>query len=84
MEQVGPTCREEPTNDICALRYDRHCDNLWLNVSIGQFVGSVVSFPLTALLCKYGFNGGWPSVFYIFGKQDIIFNIIKGNSQSYI
>ena len=37
-------------------------------VYVGQFVGSVISFPLTALLCVYGFDGGWPSVFYIFGR----------------
>lgn len=24
--------------------------------------------PLTGLLTKYGFDGGWPSVFYCFGK----------------
>lgn len=24
--------------------------------------------PLTGLLTKYGFDGGWASVFYVFGK----------------
>ena len=39
------------------------------NSVIGTTVGSIVSFPLTALLCEYGFAGGWPSVFYVFGKR---------------
>ena len=39
---------------------------------IGPTAGNVISFPLSALLCVYGFDGGWPSVFYIFGKTIII------------
>ena len=39
------------------------------NIFIGQYLGTVVSFPLSALLCQYGFDGGWPSVFYVFGKH---------------
>ncbi len=35
---------------------------------IGQYLGSFISFPVTALLCVYGFDGGWPSAFYIFGN----------------
>ena len=29
----------------------------------------MISFPLSAVLCVYGFDSGWPSVFYIFGIQ---------------
>ena len=34
----------------------------------GPSIGTIISFPLSAVLCQYGFDGGWPSVFYIFGK----------------
>ncbi len=43
-------------------------NKLCIIIIIGQYVGSVISFPLTALLCVYGFDGGWPSVFYCFGR----------------
>ena len=48
------------------------CNNVTLILVcflVGQYVGSVISFPLTAVLCVYGFDGGWPSVFYVFGKS---------------
>lgn len=37
-------------------------------VVAGSFVGAIISFILSGVLCEYGFDGGWPSVFYIFGK----------------
>jgi MFS family permease len=27
----------------------------------------VISYPLSGLLAEYGFSGGWPSIFYVFG-----------------
>ena len=39
---------------------------------IGCHIGSIISFTLSALLCRYGFDGGWPSVFYVFGTIGIL------------
>ncbi|XP_035827924.1 putative inorganic phosphate cotransporter [Aplysia californica] len=33
----------------------------------GHSVGGLGSNAISGLLCKYGFAGGWPSVFYVFG-----------------
>jgi ACS family sodium-dependent inorganic phosphate cotransporter-like MFS transporter 5 len=41
----------------------------------GAFVGNVISFPLTGYLCKCGFGGGWPSVFYTFGLAGVIWYV---------
>lgn len=36
--------------------------------TVGCPVGTILTMPLTGLLTKYGFDGGWASVFYVFGK----------------
>jgi len=41
----------------------------------GMNVGTVVTMPLTGLLTKYGFDGGWASVFYCFGGMGIVWYI---------
>ena len=46
----------------------------WFGILLltGSLTGSLVIFPIAGLLCEYGFDGkgfdgGWPSIFYIFG-----------------
>lgn len=34
----------------------------------GMHLGTFAAMPISGLLCQYGFAGGWPSVFYVFGK----------------
>lgn len=42
----------------------------------GMNVGTIVTMPLTGLLTKYGFDGGWASVFYCFGVAGILWWIV--------
>ncbi len=41
----------------------------------GAYLGTVFSLPLSGYLCSSTFLGGWPSVFYIFGKHMLSFLI---------
>ena len=38
----------------------------------GLWFGNIIALPLGGYLCISGFDGGWPSIFYIFGKLLII------------
>lgn len=47
----------------------------------GSLTGSVFIYPVAGLLCKYGFDGkgfdgGWPSIFYIFGALGIVWFVL--------
>lgn len=33
----------------------------------GPPIGNIVTFLVSGYLCSYGFDNGWPSIFYIFG-----------------
>lgn len=41
----------------------------------GSDVGTVISLPISGLLCDSDFLGGWPSVFYIFGALGVVWTI---------
>lgn len=41
-------------------------------VEIGAQFGSVITFPLSGMLCQYGFDGGWPTPFYVLGSLGVI------------
>ena len=35
---------------------------------VGTSFGTLIAYPIAGILCNSGILGGWPSVFYIFGK----------------
>lgn len=41
----------------------------------GAQFGTIVSMPLSGLLSEYGFDGGWPSIFYVFGFVGVIWSV---------
>ena len=38
------------------------------NSIVGAWVGIIVTFAVSGLLCEYGFDNGWGSIFYITGE----------------
>jgi len=38
----------------------------------GMQVGNIITLPLAALLCEYGFDNGWGSIFYVYGILGLI------------
>ncbi|XP_077289319.1 putative inorganic phosphate cotransporter protein picot isoform X3 [Arctopsyche grandis] len=44
-------------------------------VYAGAQFGTVISMPLSGLLSQYGFAGGWPSIFYVFGVVGAIWSV---------
>jgi len=41
----------------------------------GRDTGIVVGMVLTGFLCDYGFAGGWPSAFYVFGTFGCVWSV---------
>ncbi|XP_023161684.2 putative inorganic phosphate cotransporter isoform X1 [Drosophila hydei] len=44
-------------------------------VYAGAQFGTIISMPLSGLLAEYGFSGGWPSIFYVFGVVGTLWSI---------
>ena len=40
--------------------------------SSGAKVGNIVALSLGSVLCMYGIDGGWPSIFYLFGNHILL------------
>lgn len=42
----------------------------------GAWVGNIIALPFGGFLCVSGFDGGWPSIFYIFGIIGIVWSVL--------
>jgi len=42
----------------------------------GAQIGNVVTLPISAMLCDYGFDGGWASIFYVFGGFGLVWFLL--------
>ncbi|OWF44378.1 Sialin [Mizuhopecten yessoensis] len=42
----------------------------------GCQLGNALAFPVASLLCQYGFDGGWPAIFYVLGGMALIWTIV--------
>jgi len=51
-----------------------HIKNLFFYFTGAQF-GTVISMPLSGVLSEYGFAGGWPSIFYVFGAIGTLWSV---------
>lgn len=42
----------------------------------GPFIGTVITMPISALLCDSNILGGWPSVFYLIGAVGVLWSAL--------
>lgn len=42
----------------------------------GAQIGNVLTLPISAMLCDYGFDGGWGSIFYVFGAFGLVWFLL--------
>ncbi|ELT88380.1 hypothetical protein CAPTEDRAFT_172198 [Capitella teleta] len=41
----------------------------------GSLTGTLLLYPTVGLMCEYGFDGGWPSIFYTIGGFGVIWSV---------
>lgn len=44
--------------------------------SAGSRVGNIIALSVGGILCLYGIDGGWPSIFYLFGGCGVAWAIL--------
>jgi MFS family permease len=44
--------------------------------STGSRIGNILALSIGGYLCAYGFDGGWPSIFYTFGGSGIVWSAL--------
>ncbi|KAL8600735.1 hypothetical protein ACOMHN_057323 [Nucella lapillus] len=42
----------------------------------GQMIANATVFPISAVLCRYGFLGRWPSIFHVFGVLGLVWSVV--------
>lgn len=42
----------------------------------GAQIGNVIALPLGGFLCEHGLDGGWPSIFYVFGLFGLVWFVL--------
>lgn len=42
----------------------------------GAQIGNVLVMPLSGLLCKYGWDNGWPSIYYLLGFLGALWTLL--------
>jgi len=45
-------------------------------IYVGEVLGIIFGMLLSGVLCDYGFAGGWPSAFYVFGSFGCVCSIV--------
>ena len=53
----------------------KYCSIVVCVIFVGIDSGALVGMLLSGVLCDYGFAGGWPSVFYVFGAVSCIWSV---------
>lgn len=44
--------------------------------SAGSRVGNIIALSIGGVLCVYGVDGGWPSIFYLFGSCGVAWSVL--------